>query len=226
MSGLPALPADLPSVSQAKLPASYEGAKTALAECTRIDECQEWADKAEALASYAKQAQDDELRQMADRIQARAIRRCSDLLNQIRAATNQHDISGGEGALPTGRKQAARDAGLSEHRYKTAIRVGRIPETEFEEAVESDNPPTITALAEMGRQPAPPRTNHLNGRDPHDFRAATAMLGLLHHIARTSEDIDVAAAVRGLNEREFIDATGSLVDAERWITLVAQHLRR
>ena len=34
-----------------------------------------WADKAEALASYARQSQDDELLKMAQRIKARAIRR-------------------------------------------------------------------------------------------------------------------------------------------------------
>ena len=73
---LPALPSGLPSVHNAKLPKMYEGAKEALAECSRIDECADWANKAEALASYAKQAGDESLRKTADRIQARAIRRC------------------------------------------------------------------------------------------------------------------------------------------------------
>lgn len=224
MDGLPALPADLPSAAKAKLPATYEGARTALAECTRIDECQEWADKAEALASYAKQAQDDDLRHMADRIQARAIRRAGELLSQIRAGQGARDGKWQEGSLPPlTRTRAADEAGLSEHQRKTAIRVSRIPDPEFEEAIEADEPATVTALADRGRVP---RTDHLNGRDPRDFRAATTMLGLLHHIARTSEDIDVEAATRGLNEREFVDATASLVDAQRWLALVAQHLRR
>ena len=50
----------------------------ALTSCERIDECWEWANKAEALASYAKMADDDSLRIMADRIQARAVRRIAD----------------------------------------------------------------------------------------------------------------------------------------------------
>ena len=70
-----ALPANLPDVANARLPATYEAAKTALANCARIDECQGWADKMAALASYARQVKDDELRKMADRIKARAIRR-------------------------------------------------------------------------------------------------------------------------------------------------------
>ncbi len=53
----------------AQLPQTYQSAKTALAECASIDECQTWADKAAALASYAKQANDDELMKMAVRIQ-------------------------------------------------------------------------------------------------------------------------------------------------------------
>ena len=55
------LPAQLPSIANAQLPEKYEAAKTALAECARIDECKDWADKAHAMASYAKQADDDSL---------------------------------------------------------------------------------------------------------------------------------------------------------------------
>lgn len=101
MSALPALPPNLPSTTRAKLPATYEGAKLALAECTRIDECKDWADKAEALASYAKQAQDHELRKMADRIQARAIRRCGVLLRKIDAASGTRtDLQPRDGVVP------------------------------------------------------------------------------------------------------------------------------
>ena len=59
------LPATI-DVATAWLPAAYENAKTALAQCDAIDQCKEMADKAQALASYARQANDPELRQMAD----------------------------------------------------------------------------------------------------------------------------------------------------------------
>ncbi len=36
-----------------RLPDTYVHAKQALTECSKIDECQDWADKAAALASYA-----------------------------------------------------------------------------------------------------------------------------------------------------------------------------
>ena len=50
------VPANLPDVSTARLPAAYEAASRAIAECERIDECKDWSDKAAALASYARQA--------------------------------------------------------------------------------------------------------------------------------------------------------------------------
>ena len=64
------------------LPPTYIAARIALAKCDRVDECQEWASKATALSSYAKQAKDDALQVLADRIRARAVRRCGELLQQ------------------------------------------------------------------------------------------------------------------------------------------------
>src|SRR4029077_1414514 len=76
MNSTAALPVPLADSSAARLPATYEEARAAIAECERIDECKGWSDRAAALASYARQAKDDSLRVMAVRIQARAERRC------------------------------------------------------------------------------------------------------------------------------------------------------
>ena len=142
---------DLPSVANAQLPASYENAKTALANCSSMDECKDWADKAKALASYARQSQDESLRKMATRIQARAIRRAGELLKQImpKKGANQN-ISAGDHTKDLTRKQAADDAGFSHHQRNHALRVATLGEDEFTHQVESDNPPTVTALAAQG----------------------------------------------------------------------------
>jgi protein gp37 len=145
---IPQLPIEAPS--HGSLPATYQQAKTALAECVRIDECQSWANKAEALASYARQANDNELRRLADRIQARAVHRAGELLKEIPPATGAHRKS--DGADTLSRKQAAEDAGLSERQRNTALRVASIPRAEFEAAIEAVNPPTVTDLAERGIQ--------------------------------------------------------------------------
>ena len=76
-----AVPANI-RTADARLPEVYEAAKVALAHCASLDECQSWANKAEALASYARQANDSTLRKQADRIQARAIRREGDCVGR------------------------------------------------------------------------------------------------------------------------------------------------
>lgn len=139
-----------PEAATAKLPASYKAAQKALAECSRIDECKDWSDKAAALASYARQAKDDKLRNMAQRIQDRAVRRCGELLKQVPAAhgANQN-ITEGDHRIVT-RSDAASEAGLTPYQAVTAMRVASVPAESFERQVESDNPPTVTVLAEQG----------------------------------------------------------------------------
>jgi hypothetical protein len=149
------LPAHI-RVSDARLPATYEQAKAALAQCSRIDECQEWANKAEALASYARQADDETLFRLAKRIQGRAVRRAGELLKDYdgRPQNAAKQIDGADTLMPT-QREAAEQAGLSKRQQVTAVRVANVPADQFEQAVESDEPPTVTALAEMGKQSRP-----------------------------------------------------------------------
>jgi hypothetical protein len=144
----------LPSIEHARLPTAYEKAKLALANCADIDECKDWADKAAAMASYAKQGDDEELLNYCKRIKARAIRRIGELYNEIEPAKNQHDAAqrAEDGTVPSSRTAVADAAGLSERQRKTAARVANVPAAEFEAAVESDSPPTIGELAERGIQ--------------------------------------------------------------------------
>lgn len=185
------------ATTNARLPASYEAAKAALAECTRIDECQTWANKAEALASYAKQAEDDTMRKHADRIQARAIRRCGELLKQFDGkGNNQH----GEGDRLT-QRQAAIDAGMSHHQQKQAVRVANVPEHDFDGVVESDNPPTVTRLAEMGTKKREyPQPEWLDDHPPAGFREATHYLGALRRYVEQCNSPELLAT--GLSPAE------------------------
>lgn len=67
-------------------------------------------------------------------------------------ARGKHWESKRDGSDPSSRSKAANDAGLSERQRKTALRVANIPEEDFEQAVESDYPPSVTALAEAGKK--------------------------------------------------------------------------
>lgn len=208
----------LPSIDDAKLPIVYERATQALAECSRIDECKEWANKAEALASYARQSKDETLRKMADRIQARAIRRCGELLKQIDTQPGKRtDLEPSEGSLT--RSEAANEAGLSRHQKVTALRVASVPSVEFERAVESAEPPTVTKLAEQGKtskpQPQPQPLHELGGINPQHYARATELRGHLQRLAefcKKNEPQDIAAAYKP-HEIEAIKQSVSKIEA-------------
>lgn len=184
------------SVKQARIPQTYANAKSALYTCASIDECQQWADKAAALASYAKQAEDEELMKMAIRIRDRAVRRAGELLKQIPPGKNQHDARADSG--PSSRSGAAEDAGMSERQKKTALRVANVPAEEFERQVEGDEPPTVTALAAQGTKPAPKPVIDLNGRDPNDFNRALHFMAEFEDYARTLGAFDLDAILPSL----------------------------
>lgn len=132
------------------LPPNYIAARIAIAKCDRVDECQDWANRSSALASYAQQSKDDALLLMAQRIRARAVRRCGELLNEIPAVPPTHTRKA-EGQAT--RTSVATAAGMSEHQKNRALQVARVAEKQFDELVESDAPPGISTLARIGQKP-------------------------------------------------------------------------
>lgn len=196
------LPANI-NISQARLPATYEQAKAALANCARIDECKDWADKAAALASYAKQADDDEMMKMAVRVRDRAIRRAGELLKQVepKKGANQNISTAADTKVLT-RKEAGEQAGMSKRQQVTAVRVANVPEADFERQVESRNPPTVSKLAEQGKKAAPRPAIDLKGRDPAEFNRAMHYVGEWESVARTLTGLGHDAALPILNPSE------------------------
>jgi len=218
--GVPAVES-LPESSRARLPATYQAAQKAIFKCSRVDECKSWADKAAALASYARQARDHTLRMMAERIQARAVRRCGELLKQVpsgQGSRNQH------GQLRDGavtRQKAAVDAGLSERQRVTALRLAALPAPKFETLIESDSPPTVTKLAELGTQtrtPQPPKPACAAGEGS---ARAREMFQRLREFCEQNEPAELA--------HEFTDKDGEslrgLVEGLRqWLDKFAENL--
>lgn len=173
--------------SGARLPSTYNAAKRAISQCVSIDECKEWSDKAAALASYAKQANDDQLEKMARRIRARATRRAGELLKQIEPASGaRSDL--GTAAAQGSRKQAAADAGMSQRQAKTAQRLANVPEDDFEGLVEGGA--TVTQIAEAGARKANP---------PKDKAAAKALVAAVHAYAEKVCAVELDAAIAGLS---------------------------
>lgn len=212
---------NLPAINDAQLPAAYEAARNALATCSQIDECQDWADKAAALASYAKQAKDESLRKLAERIQARAIRRCGELLKLIdRPEHGGRPAKNPDGTDTVSRSQAARDAGLSERQKVTALRVASVPEESFEPQVESENPPTVTALAEQGKK----KLVDLGDTKPTHFMAATTALGNLRRFVEFSKAHDPAHVAAGLDSGEAQQVRQMVAIVDGWLDRLIAHL--
>lgn len=204
----------LPNVSNATLPEKYEAAKVALSECNRIDECKDWGDKAQALASYAKQADDKEMERTAQRIRARAIRRCGELLKEIekQQGANQNIRDGGDPKVLT-RKDAAKDAGMSERQAKQSIRVANVPQEDFDKQVDSDKPPTIMSLAEQGMAKGIPIYEQL-GMTKKAFQAGMYFRGRLADMAAQTTQYDPQDVVDGSkpDEREQIRQHIEIID--------------
>lgn len=202
------------NVANARLPVAYEAAKTALANCASVDECQDWADRAAALASYARQANDDSLLQHAQRIQGRAVRRCGELLKQVDGRGRPSENK--EGALPVlSQREAAAAAGISPHQQKTAVRVANIPEPAFEAAIEAPRAPTVTALADLGRQrrePAPVATPA-----PAGFAEATTALGVVSEFAEFCRTHDPLFVAGGVDPCEVSEARADVAVIDGWL---------
>jgi hypothetical protein len=212
------------NIGDARLPVTYENARTALIQCERIDECQSWADKAAALASYARQANDDELHKLATRIKARAIRRGGELLQEIKPSKGGQPTHSTRADAGPSRSRAAagRAAKMSPRQVKTALRVASLPAVEFEAAVESEDPATITELAERGT--AKPLVD-LKGRDPAEFALATQAQGAIDRLAQFAAATDAAAVARGMfpKERRLIREPIEIV--ERWLATLMREIR-
>ncbi len=83
------------------------------------------------------------------RIQSRAVRRCGELLREFdaRGGDRKSEIkSVGTDTFDMSQREAAEQAGLSKRQQVTAVRVANVPDEVFEEAVESDTPPTVIPM--------------------------------------------------------------------------------
>lgn len=114
----------------------YEQARTALAECHRVDEVKDIRDKAEAMAAYARQAKDSELIQYATEIKVRAERRCGDLLAQVeRAPRARTDLTASK--PETQYQQTLRENAIPRATADRYQQLAAMPEEHFETAVQT-----------------------------------------------------------------------------------------
>jgi len=206
-----------------RLVASYETAKRAIAECVEVVDCRVWADKAAALVAYARMSKDETLWREAQKVQAVAVRRYGELLAEFPRG-DQATRYGQEGAhrpVKT-RSTAGREAGLSEHQVKQGLRVASIPADEFEAAVESENPPTVTDLAARGTvsRPVAP-TPAPTPADPREVAEATTLLRQFAAFCNTTDAAGIARAP-GIDPDVLRNYVGAIAS---WLDRFVTHLR-
>ena len=97
----------------------------------------------------------------------------------------------------------------------TAVRVAKIPRDDFTGAVESDDPPTVTALAEQGKDPRRVFLGHRIGAKP-SFRqpggVTSAKAKVYHHINAATETPTARSATPTLT----IDTVRTVRAWRRW----------
>lgn len=110
----------------------YEQARSALANCVKVDEAKSIRDKAEALRAYGRQAKDHELETWAAEIKLRAARRIGELTRELEKV-------GGPGRgkrLPPGgslsKTETLKAAGISTQQASRCEQIAAVPEPEFE----------------------------------------------------------------------------------------------
>lgn len=197
--------------NSAALPQVYSNAVSALQQCNSIDECKEWSDKMAALASYWKQANDDTMWKLAKRIQARAYRRAGELLKQFDAkGRNQYTEDSMVNHTKLSQQEVAEQAGFSKNQKDTAVRLANVPEEQFDAQVESDNPPTITQLAEQGKK------SILYSPKPEGFAQAIYMKGAFRDLVKQMKEHDPLYIIGGMDESDIQEMKEYINHIEAW----------
>jgi hypothetical protein len=198
------------AIPSAPLPINYEAAKKALAECVRIDEAKEIHDRAAAIATYARQAMDTTLLDMANRVQLRALRRLGELCEDDYKA-----------------RDTARIEGMTKGKIYQATRIARVPKEIFEANIEQSPAPTPSAYAVSLHRFSPTGGNFNPGaaaRVPdyghvHFVRMKTA----LANFKRIAEETD-RQTVRAMKFSEAKQIRESVLELITWLDEYERHI--
>jgi len=142
------------------IPLEYEQACNALQACLTIDDAKYWNDKADALAVWAKIYHDDKASRMAKQLKLRAFRKLGELAGELQKSTMRFErkvtkkgkeIHRCGGKTPGPYKLLTEDYGLSHHHANAARKICKIPNDEFEQIVNKQNPPSPTHVSQERR---------------------------------------------------------------------------
>lgn len=102
---------------------------------------------------------------------------------------------------------------MSRDQKITALRVASVPAEDFERQIESEAPPTVTALAEQGKK----KLVDLGDSRPQDFALATRALAQLKRFAEFARSTDPARVAAGVRPAEVADAREHVRAIDSWL---------
>jgi hypothetical protein len=125
-----------PAKSANPLPVAYRTAVAAIAACRSFDEANDWSNKADALAAWAKIFANDEVQKEAKALKLHAFRRMGALASELSSDPNQ---------------ASSAYAVLLAHGYKksqasAAVKISKMPPDDFVAVTESKKPPSPSVL--------------------------------------------------------------------------------
>lgn len=121
-------------IDSTPLPFNFKAAELAVRQCARVDEAKDIANKAEAIATYAREIRDMTMHDEAKRIVLRAMRRMGELLEEYE---KEHGLDA--------KRKLGRQLGSAAKRCK-AEALARLPEAAWEKHLAKSPVPTPTMI--------------------------------------------------------------------------------
>lgn len=210
------------------MPVEYFDACKALQACLTIDEGKYWADKADALAAWAKIYKSDEAAIAARRLKLQAFRRMGELAGELapQRATGKPNPKGGFTGSSPGPQALLRGHGLSKSQARDARRLAQLSKSEADTAVKRGM--SVGKAAYLGRG----RTANNYGRKSSDaYSWLTAGSGLqdgtspsCHRVRSAFRSRDPHEVAEGISKGEVKQARELAIELIEWLDAFEQAL--
>jgi hypothetical protein len=190
--------------ANAFVPAQYDEAVRLLIVCQTLDEARTFDSLADALAAWAKMYSDDRAAHAARVLKLHAYRRVGVLAEKIRPAEHTRRGARGPHSLLV-------ESGFKNHQACAAVKVGRMPQNDFDQVASQRRPPSPAMLAQITLQ-----------KNPAWARVAARFAGLVSVLRKGG----LAEVVAGMDDADLRAAGQRCEDAIRLITRFQGHINQ
>jgi hypothetical protein len=217
----------LPDSQLVAIAPNWSAMRTAIANCDRVDEIKDVADKAVALRAYFAQSRDVDNELQAMRIRLRAERRLGQLIEFEQEAGRLASRQNGGANVTVSAVSTPltlADHGIPRNRSAMAQNLARVQEDQFEAAL-SNGKPSARSLAAL----APKRGGAQTKREaPIDVRAVLKTWGMIRDFAAAVKDETLLrpgewAAHPGIQPFQLAEITDAIPVIQRYLSALQEH---